>query len=265
VTAPGTGDAGDQAGLHVLAVDDEPPALADLAWMLGRDPRVASVRTAGDGAAALSLLQQHTFDAVFLDIRMPGVGGLDLAGVLGRFSQPPQVVFVTAYDDFAVEAFDLRAVDYLLKPVNPARLAEAVRRVLNDGPAAPAAPVDDEKVAVERAGVTRYVRRSEVRFVEAHGDYARLHTDSESHLVRVPLSAMEERWKDAGFVRTHRRYLVAVASIAEYRSEGGRSSVVLSGGVQLPVARRHAREVRERLLDVAAEPLPPVEPPGSRG
>ena len=263
MTEPGPGDV---AGLHVLAVDDEPPALADLAWMLGQDPRVASVRTAGDGAAALSLLQQHTFDAVFLDIRMPGVGGLDLAGVLGRFSQPPQVVFVTAYDDFAVEAFDLRAVDYLLKPVNPARLAEAVRRVLNDTAAAPpAAPVEDEKVAVERAGVTRYVRRSEVRFLEAHGDYARLHTDSESHLVRVPLAAMEERWKDAGFVRTHRRYLVAVASIAEYRTEGGRSSVVLTGGVQLPVARRHAREVRARLLDVVAEPRAPLDPPGGGG
>ena len=240
------------AGLRLLAVDDEPPALADLAWMLGQDPRVASVRTASDGAEALALIQRDTFDAVFLDIHMPGISGIDLAGVLARFRQPPRVVFVTAYDTFAVEAFDIRAVDYLLKPVDPARLAEAVRRVLSDSPADEAQPeLEDEKIAVDRGGVTRFVRRSEVRFVEAHGDYARLHTANDSHLVRVSLASMEDRWGSAGFVRTHRRYLVALASIAEFRSDAGRCTVVLTGGAQLPVARRHVRQVRARLLEVA--------------
>jgi len=260
-------DAG--AGLRLLAVDDEPPALADLAWMLGQDPRVASVRTASNGAEALALIQRDTFDAVFLDIHMPGISGIDLAGVLAKFRQPPRVVFVTAYENFAVEAFGVRAVDYLLKPVDRARLAEAVRRVLSDNPAEEAQPeLEDEKIAVDRGGVTRFLRRSDVRFVEAHGDYARLHTADESHLVRVSLASMEDRWGSAGFVRTHRRYLVALASIAEFRSDAGRCSVVLTGGTQLPVARRHVRQVRASLLEVAqpkgssTPPTPPVSPSG---
>ncbi|HWG94762.1 MAG TPA: response regulator, partial [Mycobacteriales bacterium] len=104
-------------GLRVLAVDDEPPALDELAYLLRADDRVADVQTAGDPLEALKLLEGDGLDAVFLDIRMPGLTGLELARVLGRFASPPAVVFVTAYDDAAVDAFSLRAVDYLLKPV----------------------------------------------------------------------------------------------------------------------------------------------------
>jgi DNA-binding LytR/AlgR family response regulator len=249
VTEPADSEPGHR--LHLLAVDDEPPALTDLAWMLGQDPRVGSVRTAEDGAAALRALQEETFDAVFLDIRMPSLDGMDLARVLGRFAAPPPVVFVTAYEDFAVDAFDLRAVDYVLKPVRPERLAEAVRRVVADLSPARLPEDEEETLAVELGGVTRFVRRSEVRFVEAHGDYARLHTPTGSHLVRVALSALEERWQEVGFVRIHRRYLVAERDIVEVRTEGGRYSVRLSDGTVLPVARRHTRDVRERLLEPA--------------
>jgi len=234
--------------LRLLAVDDEPAALADLVWMLGRDPRVGEVRTAEDGAAALRALHEDEFDAVFLDIQMPGLDGLDLARMLARFAVPPPVVFVTAYDDFAVEAFDLQAVDYVLKPVRAERLAEALRRVITPPP--PASHLshdDDETLAVELGGITRFVRRSQVLYVEAHGDYARLHTSHGSHLVRVSLATLEERWTRAGFVRTHRRFLVAAAHVSALHVDGGHCSVVLDSGATLPVARRHTKDVRARL------------------
>ena len=245
-------------GLDVLVVDDELPVLDELAFLLGRDPRIASVVTAASGADALRLLQERAVDAVFLDVAMPGLSGLDVAGLLARFRRPPPVVFVTAHDGHAVEAFDLQAVDYVLKPVDAARLREAVRRVVAtiagaaqvDVADAPAA-VDDQTIPVELAGVTRFVLRSAIRYVEAKGDYARLHTDAESHLVRVPLSTLEERWADAGFLRIHRSLLVNSRHVREVRSEAGRASVVVDGPdgpVELQVARRHTRDLRDQLV-----------------
>ncbi|HEX6922049.1 MAG TPA: LytTR family DNA-binding domain-containing protein [Actinomycetes bacterium] len=236
-------------GLRVLVADDEAPALEELAYLLGRDPRVASVRTATSGAEVLKALDDEPVDAIFLDIRMPGLDGLDVARVLARFRRPPRVVFVTAYDEHAVDAFDLRAVDYLLKPVRQERLQEAVRRVC-DGMAAPhptAEPAPGEMIPVELGGVTRFVARSDVRYVEAQGDYARLHTADGSHLVRVALAALEESWRDAGFVRIHRSHLVALHHIDELRIDYGRCTVRLGDDV-LQVSRRHTRELRDMLV-----------------
>ncbi len=241
-------------GLRLLAVDDEPPALDELAYLLRSDARVAQVRTAADAVSALKALEQAPVDGVFLDLRMPGLSGLELAGVLGRFAVPPPVVFVTAHDDAAVEAFTVRAVDYLLKPVRAARLAEAVGRVAEATRVEPpvAEPNDAGTIAVELGGVTRFLHVSDVRYVEAQGDYARLHTGSGSHLVRVPLGALEERWAAAGFVRVHRSYLVAVGSVTELRVEpGGGHSVRVGadpGAVVLPVSRRLARDLKDRLV-----------------
>src|SRR5919107_4718280 len=116
--------------LRVLVVDDEAPALDELVFLLGRDPRIGSVVPASSAAEALRVLQEESVDAVFTDIRMPGLTGIDLARVLSRFRTPPPVVFITAYDEHAVDAFELDAVDYLLKPVRDERLAESVRRVV---------------------------------------------------------------------------------------------------------------------------------------
>jgi len=242
-------------GLCVLAVDDEAPARAELAFLLGRDPRIATVLTAADGAAALRTLETTLVDALFVDIRMPGLDGLDLARILRRFATPPSVVFVSAYDSHAVEAFDLRAVDYVMKPVREERLSDAVARVVESrgrGPSsvpAAAAPDqgDDETIAVELGGVTRFVQRSDVRYVEAHGDYARLVTADGRHLVRVSLAHLEEEWADAGFVRIHRRWLVALRAIDEVRTDVGRMSLRVGDAV-LPVSRRHTRELRDRLV-----------------
>ncbi len=250
-----------EPGLTVLAVDDEPPALDELAYLLRADPRVADVVTAGDAVGALRVLEGRAVDGVFLDIRMPGLDGLELARVLARFSAPPPVVFVTAYDDAAVDAFALHAADYLLKPLRADRLAEAVRRLAAAGqpepgdpaePAATAEPtgtaLDGDTIPVELGGVTRFVPLADVRYAEASGDYARLHTGSGSHLVRVPMAALEERWGRSGFVRVHRSYLVSTAHIGELRVEPGGSAVVVVGGASLPVSRRHARELKDRLL-----------------
>lgn len=231
--------------LRVLVVDDEEPAREELAYLLGNDGRVGEVRCASNGSEALRLLAEEPVDVVFCDLKMPGLQGMELARVLAQFAERPRIVFVTAYDEHAVEAFELQAVDYVMKPVRAARLAEAVRRVVLSGADTP--DVGDETIPVELAGVTRFVSRSQVRYVEAHGDYARLHTAAGSHLVRVPLSALEERWAEAGFVRIHRSTLVSLAHVDEVRVAEGRCTVRL-GHDELLVSRRHTRELRERVM-----------------
>jgi DNA-binding LytR/AlgR family response regulator len=237
-------------GLTVLAVDDETPALSELGYLLRADPRVDRVLTARSGAEALRLVTESAPDAVFLDIRMPDLSGVDVARAVNRMPRAPALVFVTASDAHALEAFDLAAADYLLKPIRPERLREAVRRI-----AALVAPArngaggahgEGDSIAIELAGVTRLVPRAEVRYVQAQGDYARMFTATESHLVRVPMATLEERWATAGFVRIHRSYLVALAHVQEVRFAPGRASVVV-GPDELPVSRRHTRALRDLL------------------
>ncbi|NHA68284.1 LytR/AlgR family response regulator transcription factor [Phycicoccus flavus] len=246
-------------GLVVLVVDDELPALSELGWLLDRDPRVGQVLTASGGTDALRLLDTRDVDVVFSDISMPGLDGMALARVISRFAVRPQVVFVTAHDRHAVDAFALDVTDYVMKPVREDRIAEAVRRVVDqreragrpdDGGAlgsSAAAPVEDETIPVELGGVTRFITRSRIRYAQAHGDYARLHTDAGSHLVRVPLSVLAERWADHGFVRIHRSTLVALQHVREVRMDHGRCSVLV-GDHELQVSRRHTKELRDTLL-----------------
>jgi DNA-binding LytR/AlgR family response regulator len=244
-------------GLRALAVDDEVPALDELAYLLRADHLVASVATAASVTEALRVLRDDPVDVVFLDIRMPGLDGLELGRLLARSAAPPVVVFVTAHDDRAVDAYDLGAVDYLLKPVRPERIAETLRRVgaaaHGPDPAGPAVSAPDgEVIPVELAGRTTLLPRAEVRWVEAQGDYARLHTDDASHLVRVPLSVLAERWADAGFVRIHRSYVVALPMVRELRLTAN-GYVVRIGDRELPVSRRHTRELKDRLVRAAKE------------
>jgi DNA-binding LytR/AlgR family response regulator len=230
-------------GLRVLVVDDERPALDEIAYLLERDHRVGPITCCSSATEALRFLRDAEVDAVFLDIEMPGLDGLELAEVLGRFKAPPPLVFVTAHAEHAVEAFDLHAVDYVLKPIREERLREAVRRLdgANGGDHG-----DDDTIPVELGGVTRFIARSEVRYVEAQGDYSRLHTPSGGHLVRLPIGSLEERWADAGFVRIHRSLLVALRQVDEIRVEGGRCAVVIDGR-ELQVSRRHTPMLRELL------------------
>ncbi|WCD85336.1 Sensory transduction protein LytR [Streptomyces xanthophaeus] len=277
--------------LRVLAVDDEKPLLEELLYLLRSDPRVHSAEGASDATGALRRITRaletgpdgaDAIDVVFLDIHMAGLTGLDIARLLAGFARPPLIVFVTAHEGFAVQAFDLKAVDYVLKPVRPERLAEAVRRACaqldRPGPLPPTTPVapaahvagavpaaaavpaprrpapgvsgadrTPDQIAVELGGVTRFVAIADIAYVEAQGDYARLHTDEGSHLVRIPLSTLEERWAARGFVRIHRRHLVALGRIDELRLEAGTTTVRV-GSAELQVSRRHARELRDLLM-----------------
>jgi DNA-binding LytR/AlgR family response regulator len=270
-------------GLTVLAVDDEEPALQELAHLLSEDRRVGTVLTAPDATEALRILGSRPggapgssgVDLVFLDIRMPGLDGLELARVLSAMAAPPPVVFVTAHDDRAVDAYEIGAVDYLLKPLRSERLAGSIDRTLatrsaplrhvpmNGGPhphqpGPPRGsglpprpePPEDEVIPVELAGTTKLIPRSSVRFVEAQGDYARLHTLDGSHLVRIPLSVLEERWREAGFVRIHRAFLVALPLITELRLSGSGYVVRIGQGQnapELPVSRRHTAALKRIL------------------
>ena len=246
------------AKLTVLAVDDERPALEELSYLLAADGRIGEIRTATNSADALRVLADTAkppVDALFLDIRMPGETGLELAGALNRRATVPQIVFVTAHEDFAVSAFEFQACDYLLKPVRQDRLAEAIRRIGERVHARESAnAAADEIIPVELAGVTRFLARSQVRYVEAHGDYARLHTSTGSHLVRISLSTLEDRWSPHGFARVHRSYLIALRYVSEVRWDAGHTTVTV-GGKTLAVSRRHAHELRERLVgELPAKP-----------
>ncbi|OBB30720.1 DNA-binding response regulator [Mycolicibacterium peregrinum] len=259
------------SGLTVLAVDDEAPALDELAYLLGRHTDVGAVHTASDATSALRELNQHAFDAVFLDINMPGLSGIELAGVLANYANRPAVVFVTAHEDKAVAAFDVGAVDYLLKPIRQNRLDEAVRRVASAAPKATAAepaPPEDRDwnvVPAELGGITHLVPRDSIGWVEAEGDYARLHSATGAHLVRIPLSTLETRWRDHGFQRIHRSYLVSLRQVTGLRTAEGAVLVRLrangtSPAVELPVSRRQARELRDRLV---RDPMRSLKPAGS--
>jgi DNA-binding LytR/AlgR family response regulator len=238
--------------LSVLAVDDIPPALAELRRLLSNSPDVADVRIAGDALTALRMMQSDRYDAVFLDISMPGLDGLELASLLARLNEPPVIVFVTAYEQHAVAAFGIGAVDYLLKPLRAERLADALARVkrLLARPS-PEAPDTMAALPVESDGRTRYIRRTEVHYVEAHGDYVRLHAVSGVHLVRMPMSRLEEYWAQAGFIRVHRSFLVALDAVRELRSDSVGGLLAHTDLGDVPVSRRHARDLREKLLSAA--------------
>ncbi|TNC27368.1 LytR/AlgR family response regulator transcription factor [Amycolatopsis alkalitolerans] len=263
----------DTRRLVVLAVDDEPHGLNLLVEGLQANHHIGRVFAAVDAAEALRLLASDddelrnrkerglpAIDAVFADLQMPGLSGMEMARVFSALNPAPVLVFVTGHASEAVNAFDLGAVDYLLKPCNQNRLDRAVDRVLDklsstpaasspSGAAAPAKADDDEVIPVELAGTTKLVPRSTVRWVEAQGDYARLFTtDGNSHLVRIPLTQLEERWEKAGFVRIHRSFLVALSLITELRmGQGGYQVVIGNDEKLLPVSRRHTRELKDRL------------------
>lgn len=241
-------------GLKVLAVDDEVPALQDLARMLASSPQVAEIEVARSAGQALRLLAERRYDALFLDVRMPGMDGLELASVLDRFAEPPALVFVSAYEDGAVGAFELelRPVDYLMKPVSRRRIEQALERVCSESahPQSPASATADEIVPVnhQRGGGTRLLPRSSVLYLQAEGDYVRIVADGGRFLVRGALAELERRWAEHGFVRVHRSFLVNLRRAVEIRPElGGGATMVLTDGSEVPVARRQVPELRRRL------------------
>jgi DNA-binding LytR/AlgR family response regulator len=211
--------------LRILAVDDEHTQVEDLARMLRSFPSVEEVECAFDAHEALVMASGQHYDAIFLDVRMPDLDGLELGRVLRRFASPPQLVFVSAYDSAAVDAFELRALDYLRKPVGRRRLEEALERVaaavdagahapVGNGQSRPApAGAESEMIAVANVptGVHRLIARSSILYVQSHGDFVRIVTEDGRYLLRATLSEIERRWEPHGFVRVHRQYLANLA------------------------------------------------------
>ncbi len=255
-------------GLTVLAVDDERPALTDLVRMLRKSAAIRRVDMADAGSDALRLLNEaeRPYDGLFLDVRMPQLSGTDLARVLARFATPPAVVFVTAYPDAAVEAFELRAVDYIVKPVSQKRLEEAIARLGEHGDVEMSeertgTPVsgyrgseegeadEDDIVPLDSArGATRLVRRSSILYLRAAGDYVRVVTGDGRFLFRGTLGGIAERWGAFGFIRVHRQFAVNLRHVVEVRPRlNGTATLRLTGDHEVPVSRREIAELRRRL------------------
>ncbi|HLZ39097.1 MAG TPA: LytTR family DNA-binding domain-containing protein [Mycobacteriales bacterium] len=239
------------SGLRLLLADADAAARVALATVLAERDEVAVVEQVADGLTALRRTRDERFAGIFLAARLPGLDGVELARLLRRFAEPPPVVLTAATPETAVDAFDVRAVDFLLTPVPPARVADTIARLCERLPAAEAndALTDLPVVAVDTGARTLFVDRGEVSRVEACGGYSRLHTLSgHSHLVRLSLDALERAWGPAGFVRVHRAHLIAVRFVSELRATVGGGHVVVVGGHELPVSRRHLRQLRSRLL-----------------
>ena len=229
---------------RVLVVDDEQHARDDLAYLLEAAGAAEEIETAANATEALVMLQEAPADVVFLDIRMPGLDGIQLAKTLGQFTDPPAVVFVSAHEEHAVEAFAIDATDYLLKPVSTERLAATLERLQSRASeqgrdrsgSSNVERTDDDGlpfVAVEVAGKTRLIDRGEIRYVESEGDYVRLHTFKDAYLVQSVAHALSSDLNMEKVIGVINQTLVV--------------SLNDSGETKIPVSRRRARQLRERL------------------
>jgi DNA-binding LytR/AlgR family response regulator len=250
------------SGLAILAVDDEPRALADIKHLLETSAAVDRVATATSAKEALVYLSGGRYDALFLDVHMPEIEGMALARLLRRFADPPAVVFVTGHPDAAVEAFEIQALDFLVKPVGRERLEAALDRVeaqsrppsaaapaTDDGPAAaPGGGPDVVAVDNPKGGGKRLVRLETISIAQANGDYARIVCDDGRFLLRTPLSQLEKDWAASGFARVHRAYLVNLTHAVELRAQlNGTAVLIMRDGTEVPVARRNVAALRRRL------------------
>jgi DNA-binding LytR/AlgR family response regulator len=250
--------------MRVLIVDDEPLARRRLEILLRELPDVLLVGAAADGVAAARMIGELSPDVVLLDIKMPGRTGLEVLDDLPR-DRGPIVVFVTAFDRFAIEAFEKAAFDYLLKPVEPERLTAALGRArtalaeraaaersreleeilanLRSGADAPASPFMRSIWIAERGG-RACLAVAAIDWIAAERDYVRIHSGPKSWLIRQSIGGLEEKLDPDEFLRVHRSSLVRRDRIVRIRHAAGRGAVVLSTGAEIPVSRRHMSAVK---------------------
>ena len=242
--------------MRALIVDDEEYARARLTRLLG-EGGVEVVAEAGDAEAAEDMLRTSSPDVVFLDIDMPGRSGLQLAGNLGTDTSP-QIVFVTAHAEHAVEAFELAATDYLLKPVSRARLMQCVERLGKQRESKPInapaeAPVEVQtgfngqmtRVLVKSGNRMQFLHLDEVKWIESADNYTRLHAKTNTFLVRGKLSDFEQKLDPAKFIRIHRRTIVNVEAIKEFEPwSSGELIVVLHDKTKLKLSRTYRDRLR---------------------
>jgi two-component system, LytTR family, response regulator len=261
----------EQRPLRVLVVDDEPPGMKRLVRLLGEEPRVEVVGTAENGVEAVEAIRRLEPDLVFLDIQMPQKTGLEVVQEIGPDSMPV-TIFVTAYDEYALRAFDLAAVDYLVKPYDDERFEQAFRRarrmiemegrnrmldqlfaVLQGGsaPSAPASPPPAkylERIAVQMRGKLTVVPVSQIEYITASGPYAELHVGGQRHIVRETIQSLEDQLDPERFLRIHRSVIVRTDLVdTAVRGASGDYEVQLRGGVRLRVGRSRREMVQRRL------------------
>lgn len=237
-----------ETALRTLIIDDEPLGVERLQILCGDLPEVRLVGSAGDASAALRLIDALAPDLLLLDIAMPGLTGLELAAQLAVREAHPLVIFCTAYDAFAVAAFEVEAVDYLLKPIDPQRLARAVARAgaQRDAPRSPqrATPWATEFWVPHRGEILR-IDADRIERVEAERDYMRLHVGERSYLIHTTIAALEQRLDPQQFIRLHRSTIVRSSLIRSLRREpGGSWSAVLADGGAAPIGRTYLDAAR---------------------
>ncbi|MCP1470457.1 two-component system response regulator AlgR [Sphingobium sp. OAS761] len=240
--------------IRTMIVDDEPLAIERLQMLCAREPRIALVGTATDGEAALRLIEALQPDVVMLDIAMPLLDGIGVARAIGRLGIRPAVIFVTAFEGFAVEAFDLAAVDYMLKPVAHERLARAIDRVelaLRNRGSADVAPRADpqpewaEEFWVPHRSELIRIAADQIDRIEAERDYMRLHVGTHSYLLHQTISSLEERLDPQQFVRLHRSHIVRRDHIARLRHDGsGVWFAALIDGEEIRIGRTFLTNAR---------------------
>lgn len=235
--------------LRAMIVDDEAPARSELRFLLEQTGKIASIAEASSVRTAIEMLMENRVDVVFLDISMPGASGLQLAEALHKLKNPPSIVFVSAYSDHAVEAFDVDAVDYLLKPVEEARLDQAIEKVLARTKPQTESKVTIERIPVEKGGRKVLIPVDQIRYIMAKDDYSCIFTDDDRFLSATSLAQFEAKLCDFGFFRVHRRYIVNLACVEDVET-------IPSGAIQLgitgmedrvPVSRRRVVPLKKAL------------------
>lgn len=233
------------APLRTLIVDDEPLAIERLQVLCAGIASVALVGTASDGAAALRLVEALAPDLLILDIAMPGIDGLDVARTLEAAGNRTTVIYVTAFDQYAVAAFDVAAVDYLLKPVSPERLARAIERVREHRAAAPALSGWASEFWVPHRGDMVRLAVEDIDLIEAERDYMRLHIGARSYLLHQTIAALEARLNPEQFIRIHRSTIVRRDRIARLKHDApGGWCVETMGDARLRIGRSYVKAVR---------------------
>ena len=234
--------------IRALVVDDEPLARRNLTVLLGRDPDIEAVTESGSGLEAIEAIRREKPDLVFLDVQMPECGGFDVLELLGR-DMPSAVIFVTAYDEYALRAFEAGALDYLLKPFVDARFCRALDRAKDKIAHYTALqPPPAERLVVRGQGQVLFVNVADIDWVEAAGYYACLHVGRETHVMRRSLSELERDLGDQGFARIHRSTIVNLERVHALQLQStGEYEVVLKSGVRLQLSRRYRMRLHRRM------------------
>ena len=234
--------------LKAISVDDEAPARSELRYLLEQTEQAEVVAEAASVREAIEKLKEYPCDVMFMDINMPEASGLQLAEALQRLKFPPAVVFVTAYSEFAIEAFKVNAIDYLVKPVETDRLIQACSRV-REHVSLHAKVQRLERIPVEKAGKKILIGIGSIRYVMARDDYAYLQTDTDRYFSTVSLAQLEKRLDGHGFFRVHRGYLVNLSLVSEVESVPGGTLLLSLDGCEekIPVSRRRVSALKKAL------------------